>query len=53
MTIFIIAWLALGFYNWLKVFIEFYNHPIVRPGLLVLLMALVAGPVPLIVRYFN
>jgi hypothetical protein len=53
MTIFLTTWLALGFLNWLRLFIELFEHRIVRPKLIELIMFMVLGPIPLIHALFN
>lgn len=53
MTIFITIWMLTGFIQWIKAFIEFYDHKIVRPGLGVLVLFFIAGPIPLLHALFE
>lgn len=40
----LIAWLTLGLAFWISAFIEFYDHPFARPGIVELVIFLIASP---------
>lgn len=51
--VFTMVWAAFGALRWLGYYFEFKNLPSCRPGLLELMLLMLAGPLPSLLRYFE
>lgn len=53
MTLFLIVWFSIGLGVWLRQFVEFFNHPKIRPGLVELIILMLGAPFFLLSYLFD